>query len=252
MADQSLIIPQEKPSVLIIGGGSLGNGMEFALLRLGIHPDILDHDKWERSNRLNCVNPDEPQVPKGSTHLQLDLEGCLRADKPLSNYDVIVTATDNLESRSLAYRALKPKLGFLDMRTGLHTATIVRGNSEWMLDHLPEGETENYGCGQIGSMAHTMTISGLATLRLLEGVKDTWTNQYSQIGIFGKQVTHLSLDDQVAQNAEEEEPYQSPLTQEMNIPSPAPNVDRPAPIVEDLDIEMETLTTQTYAPSAVQ
>ena len=249
MADQTLIRPDESPSVLIVGGGSLGNALNLALSACDIKADILDFDTWEASNAMNCVNPGLSGDPKGTVGLRMPInvwvDQFLLTAPPI--YDIVVTATDNIESRAEAYINLKPKIGFLDMRTGLHTATIVRGDTEFMLLSLPEEgqETENYGCGQIGSMGHTMAIAGLGMLRLLEGVNEGWTNQYNQLGIFGKEMTLLSMANRYAPNATERDSSQSHSTQETNTTSHATYV---SPLAQHVTVS-DTNTAETSQSS---
>ena len=183
-----------KAPILIIGGGSLGSAMAGALHRMGFRPDIVDFDSWEARNRGNNIWPGKPQSKKASAEEfdgpieQLLAEGTLKEKE----WDIVITATDNLESRAVCFNRPKPRQGFLDMRTGAYIAHISLGvNSFEMEATLPHpGEpVEELSCGERGSMAHTMTVAGVALSRLLNAMNKGFEQEEFQLGFMGNNMT---------------------------------------------------------------
>ena len=219
--------------ILIIGGGSLGSAIYGGLRTMGfLHANVLDFDEWEAKNATNNLWPSAPGTSKASDpKLNMDIETYVDdfQEEPINwGWDIIITATDSISSRMVAFTRMKPDLGFLDVRTGLMTGTIVRGDAQFMVDNLPkDDETESYECGQIGSIAHSMTIGGFALLRLIEGLKNKWTSQYSQIGFSGLEPTLLLLKGETATNAPEMESMRSSSTRNPSS-SDATNAESPA------------------------
>ena len=214
--------------ILIIGGGALGSAIEGGLTIMSFpNVAVLDFDEWEYKNTINNLWPSPPGTPKAShEQFKMDIESYVE-DYP-EKWDVIITATDSISSRMVAFTRMKPSLGFLDVRTGLMTGTIVRGDAQFMIDNLPkDDETENYECGQIGSIAHSMTIGGFALLRLIEGLKNKWTNQYSQVGFSGLEPTLLLLKGETARNAQGRDSTRSSSTRNPSS-SDATNAESPA------------------------
>ena len=190
---------------------------------------VLDFDEWENKNAINNLWPCTPSTPKAShEQFKMDIETYAEKFGSTNRWGIVVTATDSISSRMVAFTRLKPDLGFLDVRTGLMTGTIVRGNAQFMVDNLPkDDETESYECGQIGSIAHSMTIGGFALLRLIEGLKNKWTTQYSQLGFSGLEPTLLLLKGETARNAQEMDSTRSSSSRNPSS-SDATNAESPA------------------------
>ena len=135
--------------ILIIGGGSLGSAIYGGLRTMGLLANVLDFDEWEAKNATNNLWPSAPGTSKASDpKLNMDIETYVDdfQEEPINwGWDIIITATDSISSRMVAFTRMKPDLGFLDVRTGLMTGTIVRGDAQFMVDNLPkDDETESY------------------------------------------------------------------------------------------------------------
>ncbi len=102
---------------------------------------------------------------------------------------------------------MTPKLGFLNLATGINTATAILGDKKFLLSHIAKDDdstAEDLGCAQRGSLAHTLSVVGLGLSRLLYALKQkAWPNSLIQtsLGITTEKVTALSLSDSTFETA---------------------------------------------------
>jgi len=202
---------------LIIGGGSLGSALAGCLKRaFGKDADIaiIDNDTWTQRNRFNNIWPKSSGMKASSEQLQRrveDFQG--ESMKPFVDCDVLITATDNIESRRLAMNMINPRICCLDMRAGEHGGEIAIGTTQFTSELLPD-IAEEMTCGSKGSMGHTMTIAGLGFSRLLYEL-DEWAtaDEYTprnlafQLGFFGENptlITHPSSEIRYFKSTESE------------------------------------------------
>ena len=160
----------ENPSpILVVGNGSLGSAIRFALDRMQIPSIGIDPDQWEERNHANSfagkTGSDKAEYV-GTVEAVIATESVEPTQFPL-----VITATDNVASRSAAFRFFRPIGGFVDVRAARESGTIVSSLSGDYMDwKLPQGQTDErdeLSCAERGSMAHTMAISGLGVSRVI-------------------------------------------------------------------------------------
>ena len=162
--------------IIIVGYGSVGSAIGYILEAAGLPYTSIDPDDWEPRNRFNS-----PAYGwKWSTSQRV---GAQKADwkerieqtppdvSEINNL-LVITATDSIESREFCFKNMNPGAGFVDCRVGAGTLTVVTGDRDWMLEHLPSpSSVEELSCSERGTMEHTFTVAGLgakASIRALD------------------------------------------------------------------------------------
>ena len=165
--------------VLLVGGGSLGSAFSTCLRRMNVRHDICDPDRWQKRNFANSLPLGNGGHNKGNIPMTC-YDALHDEEEPLDRpYSFIVTATDSIESRkevfahtwseamNLGGNSLGPAF-FIDVRTASNSITLVSSNSAaFMEESLPdEDNVEDPGCGERGTMFHTLMLGGWAAQRL--------------------------------------------------------------------------------------
>lgn len=187
-------IPEGRP-VLLVGNGSLGSAIRFALDRMNIPSVGVDPDKWEERNNANSFAG--PVGEQKAEYMCTIEDAILSETLGRTDFSLVITATDNVESRRRAFQYFRPIAGFVDVRAGRETGTLVSSLlGDYMERALPQGiedPGDNLSCAERGSMGHTMAISGLGVSRAIFMLDCLVSGRlphhnFSQFGFRGSQV----------------------------------------------------------------
>jgi hypothetical protein len=195
-------IPRSKLSFTIIGGGSLGSGIAGALRTQEFLGDIsvIDFDHWEPRNRFNNIWPNSKGPKASSPELDGRIEALIKDGELDLKPDILICATDSIESRITSLKSFDPSILALDMRAGEHGCEITLGDTSFVLGRLPNPQlTEEMSCQARGSIGHTLTIVGLAMSRLTYALMRHFQddcpilNESFQASFFGEQPAITTL-----------------------------------------------------------